>query len=77
MRKRFKKEETYVKGQEIQWRNGSHWHPGKVLGDRQTDQLGYQYYPVENQAETRTLSKGQLIHAYADALRAVEPALTQ
>lgn len=53
----------------IEWRNGSHWLPGVVIGEGY-DTLGYHYAEVMNLKTTRTISKGEHTRAYPTHLRA-------
>jgi hypothetical protein len=66
MRKRFTRDEKaafLTPGTDVEWRNGSHWHPGTImnLGLRVSD--GWQCIPLINHADTRTVSPGQRIDA--------------
>ena len=65
MRTKFKaaEREAFTPGTKVEWRNGSHWHPGTVKGEVQVGASGWQSIEVENHATTRTCHKGQVIHA--------------
>lgn len=53
----------------VEWRNGSHWLPGLVIGEGY-DTLGYHYAVVSNARQTRTVLKGDHIRAYPGHIRA-------
>jgi len=59
VRKRFNADEKalLVTGTEIDWQNGTQWHPGVVLGPMRTVD-GWQEAPMRNLATTRTVSPG-------------------
>lgn len=75
-RKRFRRDELPLAalGTAIEWRNGSHWHPGVVCGALSANRDGWQYIPITNGATTRTVGKGDLIRATPGAIRAAASA---
>lgn len=65
MRTRFKPAEiaAYTPGTDVEWRNGGHWHRGTIRGEVQASDSGWQSIAVENHDTTKTIHKGQFIHA--------------
>ena len=70
-RKRFTAQEKldFTPDTPIQWRNGSHWHPGTVRGEIATDSDGWARVWIENHATTRTVSKGDCHFSYPGSIR--------
>lgn len=70
-RKRFTKEEAaaFVPGTRVEWRNGSHWHPGIIKDNIEADGDGWQFAGLTNEATTRTLHAGQYLRGYPGAVR--------
>jgi hypothetical protein len=71
-RRRFTKEQkaAFTVGARIQWRNGSHWHPGEIMGLLATDSIGKPYYPIRHVGPTtRTVSHGACFWGYPDSIR--------
>lgn len=68
MRTRFRKDETaaFTTGTEIQWRNGSHWHPGIVVdGTVKKDPYGgpFQYITIRNTSRKGGVPHGEVMDA--------------
>ena len=72
-RKRFTAAEkiAYVESAAIEYRNGSHWHPARIVGPIATDSIGNLYLPVRVTVTTKTISPGFLIHASPTSVRLV------
>lgn len=70
-RKRFTRDErdAFMVGAVVEWRNGRHWHPATVTGERARDSLGEEYVPVKVRVTTRTIGYGDVIHGYPGAVR--------
>jgi hypothetical protein len=70
-RKRFTAAEkaVYVAGADVEYRNGSHWLPAKVIGPVDTDSLGWFYVPVRVTVRTRTIGPETIVHATSDNVR--------
>lgn len=75
MRKRFTKDEkaAFTVGTEVEWRNGSHWHPGTVIREAGRSSDGWDSVIVTNHATTRTVSAGELIDASPTFIRLPAP----
>lgn len=59
-RKRFNTDEKSLltPGATVEWRNGSHWHPGVIVtGEIVTRDTGWQSVLVTNHATTRTVQR--------------------
>lgn len=71
MRTKFKlaEREAFTIGTAVEWRNGGHWHPGTVRGEFRTSDSGWQSIAVENHDTTKTIHKGQIIHASPTYIR--------
>lgn len=72
-RKRFTAAEVsaYIESAAIEYRNGSHWHPARIVGPISVDKNGKPYLPVRVTVTTRTISPGFLIHARPTSVRLV------
>lgn len=70
-RRRFTREEraAFTIGARVEWRNGRHWHPATVTGDRDSDSLGWEYVPVKTTASRGSVIRGEVIHGYPGAVR--------
>jgi len=70
-RKRFNQDEKEIitVGAAVEWRNGSHWHPGRVVSEIKTD-LGWQYVRVEHTGPTTsTVMRGDTIEVHPGSIR--------
>lgn len=74
MRKRFNAAEAAIiaagVGTRVEWRNVSHWLPGELVATGDVDTFGAPFVVVRNLKGTRTVSRGERIHAYPGSLRA-------
>jgi hypothetical protein len=66
VRMRFTKTERqqFTPGTEVEWRNGTHWHPGVIAGPIYNPDPGdvWQYVPITHKGRsTATLSTGQRV----------------
>jgi hypothetical protein len=71
-RKRFNRQEreAFTPGTAIEWRNGSHWHPGQITGPITTDVDTWQCVPLEHTGRnTATVSYGNHITASPGTVR--------
>lgn len=71
MRKRFRKDEreAFQPGVKVEWRNGSHWHPGTVTSVPDTDRDGWGRVMLTNHAQTRTVLTGDVITGTPGSVR--------
>jgi hypothetical protein len=75
-RKRFNREEraAFTVNARIEWRNGSHWHEGRITGPITADVDTWQRVPLEHTGRTTaTVSHGQRITGTPGAVRIPGP----
>lgn len=70
-RKRFLASErkAFTVGTQVEWRNGNHWHSATVVEPMGTDIDGWDFLPVRVFYTTRTITKGDVIHAMPSNVR--------
>lgn len=72
-RRRFNRDEQRIitVGANVEWRNGHHWHPGRVVSGIKAD-IGWQYVRVEHTGPTTsTVMRGDTIEVYPGSIRPV------
>lgn len=71
-RQRFKKDEisAFVIDADIEWQNGTHWHPGKVVKPPAKTDLGlWNVGIVHTGRKTATISPGQYVQCSPGKVR--------
>lgn len=71
MRRRFTKSEreAFTVGTVIEWRNGTHWHPGVIVSPVDTSDDWHRVGVRHTGRSTATISTGQYIHSRPTAVR--------